>query len=93
MIHSFRDQLTEDIFDGKTTRKIDKKLAKRARMRLELLNAAVRIDDLYFPPSNKFHALKGFNPTRYAIRVNKQWRISFEWEDNHPVEVLLEDYH
>jgi len=59
MIHSFRDQLTEDIFDGKTVRKIDKKLAKRARMRLQLLNAAVRINDLYFPPSNKFHALKG----------------------------------
>jgi len=57
-------------------------LAQKARRRLELLNAVQRIEDLYFPPSNQFHVLEGFNLKRYAIWVNKQWRISFVWEED-----------
>lgn len=93
MIKSFRDQVTEDIFDGKKIRRIDKKLVKRARRRLEYLNGATKLNDLYFPPSNHFHALQGFQPTRYAIRVNDQWRITFEWHENHAFDVYFEDYH
>jgi len=66
MIKTFLDKKTEDIFHGHFPREIDKKLAKKARMRLEYLNAATRLEDLYFPPSNRFHALQGFNPTRYV---------------------------
>jgi proteic killer suppression protein len=93
MIKSFRDDRTEDIFEGRNVRRIDKKLAKRARIRLGYLNYATKLEDLYFPPSNRFHALQGFKPTRYAIRVNKPWRISFEWSENHAFDVYFEDYH
>ena len=78
MSRFFRDKKTKRIFDGEKVKLIDKNLAKRARRRLELLNAAKRIEDLYFPPSNRLHALSGYEPTRYAIRINDQWRISFE---------------
>lgn len=93
MIKTFRDDITENIFIGKRVRGIDENLAKKARRRLELLNAAIQLEDLYFPPSNKFHALQGFNPTRYALWVNKQWRLSFGWGEGNSFDVYFEDYH
>jgi proteic killer suppression protein len=54
-----------------------------------LLNAAKKIEDLYFPPSNKFHSLEGVKSPCYAIWINNQWRISFEWhKDNNVYGVL-----
>ncbi|BAP56884.1 plasmid encoded proteic killer toxin HigB [Thioploca ingrica] len=93
MIISFRDKKTEIIFNGEPVRGIDKNLANKIRRRLELLNAAQKISDLYFPPSNRFHVLEGFEPRRYAIWVNNQWRISFVWGDNGVYDVYFEDYH
>jgi proteic killer suppression protein len=93
MIKSFCDKKTEDIFNGRRVPRVDGKLAAKARRRIELLNAAVRLEDMYFPPSNQFHALQGFNPTRYAIRVNQQWRITFAWHEGNAFDVCFEDYH
>ncbi len=92
MIISFHDTRTEKLFNGESVSKLDKKLAQKTRRKLELLNAAIKIEDLYFPPSNKFHVLEGFNSKRYAIWVNRQWRISFTWEEN-IFDVYFEDYH
>ncbi len=60
---------------------------------MEILNGATRLEDMYFPPSNRFHTLEGFQPTRYAVWVNNQWRITFEWQDGHAFVVCFEDYH
>ena len=68
-------------------------LIKKARRRLALLNRAVQLEDLYFPPSNKLHSLSGYIPTRYAISIDKQWRITFEWHEGDAHDVLFEDYH
>lgn len=78
MIKSFADKQTEAIFNGLEVRRIDKLLAKKAKMRMEYLNATTCLEDLYFPPSNRFHKLHGFNPALYAISVNEQWRIVFK---------------
>jgi proteic killer suppression protein len=93
MIKNFSDKQTEIIFSGGDYKRIDKGLAKKAKMRMEYLSAASCLEDLYFPPSNRFHKLQGFNPIRYAINVNEQWRIVFEWENNHAVNVCFTDYH
>jgi len=93
MIVSFRDRRTQMLFNGEPVSRIDSNLAKKTRRRLELLGAAKKIEDLYFPPSNQFHVLDGFNPKRYAIWVNKQWQISFLWIDNDVHDVYFEDYH
>ncbi len=93
VITTFRDKRTAAIFNGKSVKGVDAKLIKKARMRLQYLHAAIMLEDLYFPPSNKLHALQGFTPTRYAIAVDKQWRITFEWRDHNAFEVCFEDYH
>jgi proteic killer suppression protein len=93
MIKSFRDDQTKSIFDGQKIRRLDQDLVKKTRRRLEYLNAAKNLEDLFFPPSNKFHALKGVSPARYAISVDSQWRITFEWHNGDAQEVFFEDYH
>jgi len=93
MIKSFKNKLTENIFDEGKAKNIDKKLALKAFERLDLINAANSLNDLKFPPSNRLKQLEGFNPKRYSIRINKQWRVTFEWIDSNAHNVCFEDYH
>ena len=93
MIKSFKDKRTERIFSGEHVKGIPTELFKKARRRLAMLNRALQLEDMYFPPSNRFHALAGYQPARYAISVDNQWRITFEWHDGDAHNVLFEDYH
>ncbi|MBI4625739.1 MAG: type II toxin-antitoxin system RelE/ParE family toxin [Verrucomicrobia bacterium] len=91
MIQSFADETTERLWRGSPVRRIPVDLQRQALKRLGYLHAAQRLEDLYAPPSNHFHALAGSD--RYAIRVNLQWRITFTWTPVGPADVLFEDYH
>ena len=53
----------------------------------------MRLEDLYFPPSNHFERLAGTNPRRYSVRVTRQYRITFEWTGKDAENVRFEDYH
>jgi proteic killer suppression protein len=64
-----------------------------ARRKLDQLNAAVRLSDLRFPPSNHLEALKGDRKGQHSIRINQQYRLCFEWTDNGPASVEIVDYH
>lgn len=57
------------------------------------LNIAESLDDLRVPPGNHLEKLVGARKGQYSIRINKQWRICFEWSgcDAHEVEIV--DYH
>ncbi|EMO56027.1 plasmid maintenance system killer protein, partial [Leptospira santarosai str. CBC1416] len=59
MIISFSDSETEKIFKGFPSKKIPAEIRKRAMKRLEVLNAAQRIEDLLNPPGNRLHKLSG----------------------------------
>ncbi len=89
MIQSFADETTRQIWEGISDRRIPTELKKQAQKRMRYLNAATRIEDLYIPPSNHFHAVG----KRFALRVNMQWRITFTWAQSGPADVLFEDYH
>lgn len=89
MIQGFADETTRHLAEGQPVRKVPAELAKQAYKRLAYLSAATRLESLYIPPSNHFHAIG----KRYAIRVNMQWRITFTWTDSGPADVLFEDYH
>lgn len=91
MLQSFADVITEQIWKGQAIRRIPADLQRQALKRLTYLNAAKRLEDLYQPPSNRFHALQGTG--RYSLSVNMQWRITFTWTEAGPAEVRFEDYH
>jgi len=66
---------------------------RQARRRLLYLNQAIVLDDLRIPPSNHLEALKGDRKGQFSIRINKQWRICFSWQDGYAFDVEITDYH
>ncbi len=62
-------------------------------MKLNAIDAALSLDDLRLPPSNRLEALKGSRKGQHSIRVNDQWRICFVWRNGHAEHVEIVDYH
>jgi proteic killer suppression protein len=96
VIVSFGDNATEDIYHGKDTkaaRKISRDLWERIQDKLDLMNAAVSLQDLRVPPSNHLEKLRADLDGFYSIRVNQQYRLVFRFENNHCSEVRCTDYH
>jgi len=44
-------------------------------------------------PGLHLHQLKGERKGTWSVRVSGNWRITFEFEGSHAVDVNLEDYH
>jgi len=67
----------------------------QAKKRLLILHAAVSRNGLMLLPSNRFEALGGDRKGQYSIRINRQWRICFEWPDDAatPFNIEIVDYH
>jgi proteic killer suppression protein len=92
MIKSFGDRNTERLFADEVVKEFEG-FARRAKRRLEALNAAARLEDLRVPPSNRLEKLRGDLRAYYSIRINDQWRIIFRWIDSHAHDVAVVDYH
>jgi proteic killer suppression protein len=91
VIRSFRDRDTRELFLGGSPRQL-RTLAAIARRKLDMLDAAERIDDLRSPPGNRLEKLRGDRQGTWSIRINDQWRICFRWDEGaHDVEIV--DYH
>ncbi len=92
MISSFKSKALAVLFETGKSGKIDAKLHKRLLLRLDRLDVAERPEDMNLPGFN-FHALNGFNPTRYTVHVNGPWCITFEFDGADSTHVDLEQYH
>ena len=62
-------------------------------MRLQQLHAAVQVQDLRVPPSNRLEALVGDREGQYSVRINQQWRLCFRFVDGDAFDVEIVDYH
>ena len=93
MIVSHRDKRTRDFAEGKRVKTFDG-IHRKAELKLDQLDAASAIRDLYLP-GNRLEALKGDRKGQYSIRINDQWRICFAWPDKSPgpTNVEIVDYH
>ena len=92
MIRSFGDRRTEALFRDEFVADFQG-VARQAKRKLELLNAASRLQDLMVPPSNRLEKLKGRLARFHSVRINDQWRIIFRWSDGEAHEVRIVDYH
>ncbi len=96
MIISFGDTATDDLYHGREsnrTRRIPPNIKHAALRKLDILNAAQSLEDLRQPPGNRLEVLKGDLVGYHSIRVNNQWRIIFQWDNNDAHRVSLTDYH
>lgn len=60
---------------------------------MEYIDYANSLDDLKAPPGNRLHALLGDREGQYAISINDQWRICFNFIDGDAYNVEITDYH
>jgi proteic killer suppression protein len=93
MIRSFADRAVESLFrDGQCPAKW-RAFEATALRKLDMLDAATRLEDLRSPPGNRLEALKGDRKGQHSIRINQQWRVCFRWTAEGPEEVEIVDYH
>jgi toxin HigB-1 len=90
MIVSFRSKALRQFWEEGNRRGLRPDLVERINILLFALDAAKELDDLVGIAD--FHSLRG-KPQRYALSVNKNWRITFGWADEAATALDLEDYH
>lgn len=93
MIKSFGSKETEKIWNGQRSKKLPNEIQEIARRKLRMLNNSQDIQDLKIPPSNRLEKLGGNLNEYYSIRINKQWRIMFIWQNGNAFETEIIDYH
>ena len=81
MIVGFRDEWLRAFFVEDTrSRHIPSDLERRLFRKLQMIDDATTDQDLRVPPSNHFEKLGGKLDGFHSIRVNKQWRVIFQWD-------------
>ena len=92
MIRSFGDKRTQALFEDAFVPQFQG-VARRAKRKLEAVNAASVLADLAVPPSNRLERLQGAMKDFHSVRINDQWRIVFRWDDGDALDVQVMDYH
>ncbi|MCH8159796.1 MAG: type II toxin-antitoxin system RelE/ParE family toxin [Proteobacteria bacterium] len=68
-------------------------VARRARRKLLLIDAAAEMAFLRVPPGNNLEKLKGNRAGQWSIRINDQYRICFAFRAGDAYKVEIVDYH
>ncbi len=90
----YRDKRTERFAAGGRVKEFQA-FKEQAERRLDILEAAMSCNDLMRLPSNRFEALSGDRKGQFSIRIDRQWRVCFEWPEDHdrPFNIEITDYH
>ena len=90
----YRDKRLKQFTDGYRVNEFQA-FEQQLKKRLAILEDAQTKNDLRLLPSNRFEALRGDRKGQFSIRINKQWRLCFEWPDSsdHAINIEVVDYH
>lgn len=88
-------ELNNYLYGGAYPRGYPAGMEKPLKRKLQMLKAAHALRDLKVPPGNMLEPLKGDLLGHWSIRVNKQWRLIFQWDDEakEAYDVYFDDYH
>jgi toxin HigB-1 len=92
VIKSFRHKGLKQFYQTGNTAGIQSHHAKRLRMQLAALDTATVIEDMDIP-GFRLHRFKGQHKGRWSVRVNGNWRLTFEFHDGNVYLLDYEDYH
>ncbi len=90
----YRDKRLQQFAGGYRVRDFQS-FEQQLKKRLAVLEDAQSLDDLRLLPSNHFEALTGDRKGQFSIRINRQWRLCFEWSESEkrPFNIEVVDYH
>lgn len=89
----FRDDWLYHFFlTGKSTNKIPQNLTKVLARKLDMISAAENLNDLRSPPANRLELLEPKENKLYSIRVNKQYRLIFKFENGELSNLYLDPH-
>jgi len=71
MIKTFADKETEKLFQRHRPRSLPADIQRKARMKLEILDAAEKPDDLKVPPGNRLEKLSGDREGQHNVRIKQ----------------------
>lgn len=92
MIKSFANKETKLLFERRRSKRFAN-IERAALRKLVMLNAATELCDLEVPPGNRLEPLRGDRLGQHSIRINRQWRICFNWNNGDVENVEICDYH
>ena len=92
MIQTFKKKELEKLLRDNINKGIAKELEKKLRIRLEVIDSALVIDEIRLPGYD-LHELQGDRKGTWSIKVSGNWRLTFRFEDGEVYDVDLEDYH
>ena len=92
-IKSWNCKRTRQLFERDRNRIVPPALARRARRKLLLIDAAAEIAFLRVPPGNRLEKLRGIRTGQWSVRINDQYRICFVFRAGDAYQVELVDYH
>lgn len=93
MIRSFADKETRKVWDRERSKAVPADLQRKALRKLEQIDVVDDLNELRVPPGNRLEGLGGDRAGQYSIRINRQYRVCFIWEDGDAYEVEIVDYH
>lgn len=97
MIESFKNQATENIFNGVNSKAVRKACPKTlwhiASRKLDQLDSVQLLEELKVPSGNCLESLSGDRKGEYSIHINEQYRICFKWGKSGPFDAEVTDYH
>jgi len=93
MIDRFKDKRTAAVAEGKLPKGFPESILRSAQRKLVMVISACSLEDLRLPPGNRLEILKGDRKGQYSIRINGQFRICFEWENEQVHNIEIVDYH
>lgn len=92
-IKSWACDLSRELFERKRNGVVPPNLARRARRKSLMIDAAMELAFLRVPPGNRLEKLKGDRQGQWSIRINGQFRICFDFNAGNAYRVEIVDYH
>jgi len=92
VIRSYADRDTERFANRERVRRFQA-FERPAILKLRLLDAANKLEDLSVPFGNRLQRLRGNRQGQHGIRINEQYRICFRWQKGDAYDVEITDYH
>lgn len=92
MIKTWKHKGLKKFYETGDKSGIQPKHAKVLKELLFQLSGAMQPEDMN-TPGNGFHKLKGKLKEYYAVKVSGSWRLIFQFEDYHAIDVEYINYH